>query len=202
MSSHLPGYEAGRTLSPREVLLSAEGAIVVPIALDGVNGTDGANANVPFEIRAGWLLGQISASGLWVPCKRTRTTGAGGTGTAITVINAAAFKVGEAIDVGNDTNQTIAAVNYGTNTITLAGSITWAASEAVVARDGTQTCRGILLDFVRLRNDDNSAPANKSASMLIQGAVKASMVLGDLAAVRADTAAKLAGIRFSDEHGQ
>jgi hypothetical protein len=57
------------------------------------------------------------------------------------------------------------------------------------------------LDFVRLRNGDNSASAHRPATLLVSGLVRTSLVLGDLTAVRVDTAARLAGVRFSDEHG-
>jgi hypothetical protein len=202
MSQHLPGYETGRSIRPREIMLTREAMIQVPIVVDGANSTDGGNTGFPYELRAGWPMAQVAATGLWTPCKRTTTTGAGGTGAAITVVDASAFLAGDAIDVGADTNQTIVSVDYATNTITLGASITWAADEAVVARDGSQTCRGFLLDFVRLRNEDNTAAADKSAGLLIQGAVKTEMLLGDMAAIRSDAQAKLAGIRFSDDHGQ
>lgn len=203
MGQHLPGYEVGRTLSDREVLLSTGGMIQVPIVVDGNLGIDGANGNFSYEIRAGWLMGRVTASGRWVPCKRTTVTPSGGaTGTEVPVVNAAAFRVGDVISVGADTNKTITAINYGTNVITVSGSFAFANNEAVVAQDGTQTARGVLLDFVKLRNDDNTAAVHRSAGLLIQGAVRASMLLGDVAAIRADTSAKLAGLRFSDDHGQ
>lgn len=203
MGQHLPGYEVGRTAQNREVLFSTEGAIQVPIVVDGTKGIDGSNGTFNYEIRAGWLMGRVTASGRWVPCKRTTVTPAGGaTGTDVPVVNAAAFKVGDVISVGADAGKTVTAVNYTTNTISVSGSFTFANNEAVVAEDGSQTARGVLLDFVKLKNDDNTAAIHRSAGLLIQGGVRVSRLLGDTAAIRADTGARLAGIRFSDEHGQ
>lgn len=203
MSQFLPGYEAGRTMTPREILFSSSARIQVPIVLDGQVSTDGKNGSFPFEIRAGWLLGRLTASGRFCPCKRTTVTPSGGaTAADIPVVNAAAFKVGDIVTVGNDTGKQVVAVNYQTNVLSVAGAaFAFGNGEAVFAEDGSATCRGVLLDFVRLRNEDNSAAAHKSAGMLIQGGVKATMVLGDLAAIRADGAARLGGIRFSDDHG-
>lgn len=200
--SRLPGFESGRSVAPREVVLTDAGSIRVPIVVDGELSIDGGNADFPFEIRPGWLMGR-TASGRWTPCKRTRANGAsGGTSNAVVVHNAAAFRVGDAIDIGAATNRNVVAVDYATNTITFDGSAaSWSDAAAVAARDGSQTCRGVLLDFVRLRNGDDQ-PAHKSAGILIQGAVRTERLLGDVAAVRADSDAKLAGVRFSDEHGQ
>lgn len=201
--SQLPGFEVGRSVEPREVVLTDAGSIRVPIVVDGDISIDGANTGFTYEIRAGWLMGR-TASGRWCPCKRTRTNGAsGGSSSTATVHNAAAFRVGDAIDIGATTNRNITAVNYAANTITFDGSaVSWSDGAAVAARDGSQTCRGVLLDFVRLRNADNTQSAHKSAGLLIQGAVKVERLLGDVTAIRADSNAKLAGIRFSDDHGQ
>jgi hypothetical protein len=202
MSATLPGYEAGFSSNPREVLYSQDAAITLPILLDGTLSVDGKSPTQTYDLRAGWLVGRVTATGRWTPCKRTQVNQAGATGTAFVVDNAAAFRVGDVISVGNDINKTISAVDYTTNTITVGGSaFTFADNEAVAAEDGSQTCRGILLDFVRLRNGDNSASAHRPATLLVSGLVRTSLVLGDLTAVRVDTAARLAGVRFSDEHG-
>lgn len=201
MGQHLPGYEVGRAVTMREVLLSTAGTILLPVVIDGNLGTDGGNTNYTYEIRAGWPIGRLTASGRFVPCKRTIANGAGSSTATLVVNNAAPFRVGDTIKVAANANVAINAINYGTNTITIASAQTWANGAEVRAQDGSETCRGILLDSVKLRNDDNTAPVHRSASMLIQGAVRVSMLLGDVAALRADAAAKLAGIRFSDEHG-
>ncbi len=130
-----------------------------------------------------------------------RSTNANGTGTSFVVANSSAFRAGDVITVGTSTNLTISSVNYTANSITVATSFTWTNGAAVFAQDGSAICRGVLLDFVRLRTPENLAAASKGASMLVQGLVRTDMILGDLSAIRADTLSRLAGIRFSDEHG-
>ena len=209
MSSSLPGYETGFTARPREVLYTRDGSITIGVVIDGDKSVDGTSPTQLYDLRAGWLMGRVSATGRWTPCKRTRTkspaSGAessqNGDYTVIPVDDAAPFAVGDVISVGSDTNLTITHVNYVTNKITVNDPIAFLSNELVLALDGSSVCRGILLDFVRLRNDDNTASKHKSATILVQGMVKTSLVLGDLSTVKLDTSAKLAGIRFSDEYG-
>lgn len=194
------GYQVGRISSPREVLANADFKLEVAGVMAST-GIDGSNTGFTDRIRGGWLLGQVTSSKLWVPCKRTQVNATGATGTAFVVDNAAAFAVGDAIDVGADTNLAITAINYGTNTITVGSSFTWADNEAVVARDGSQTCRGILLDDeVELRDYENRNAVSKPIRILIAGYVNAGTILGDLAAIRADTSALLGMIRFTDQY--
>jgi hypothetical protein len=126
---------------------------------------------------------------------------ANGTGNAVIVSNASPFRTGDVVTIGSNTNLTILTVNYATQTLTLGTSITWTNGSAVFAQDGSGTARGVLLDFARLRGVDNITPAPKGARLLVQGLVRTDVVLGDLAAVRSDSNARLAGIRFTDEHG-
>lgn len=200
MGTHLPGVETGFQAQPREILLSTAGVITVPVVVDGDKSIDGDSPTETYDLRPGWLMGQVTASKLWTPCKRTRASSSG-TSATVPVDDAAAFRAGDVISVGSDANLTIASVNYASNQITVGSSFTFASGEAVVAQDGSQTARGILLDFVRLRNADNTDDLHKSATLLIAAFVDRDLVLGDLTAIRLDTSAKLAGIRFSDEHG-
>ena len=187
MSQHLPGVETGRTMTPREIMLTREAMIQVPIVVDGNLGIDGGNTNSTDEIRAGWFMGRITASGRWTPCKRTLADGAGTSATALVVDNPGAFKAADSIKIGSGSAVTISALNYSTRTLTLAAARTWSDNDVVIAQDGSETARGLLLDFVKLRNGDNTAAAHKSAGLLIQGVLTVSMLLGDAAAIRADT---------------
>lgn len=190
----LPGYETGRSVTPREIhhqedfKLKPQG-----IALSGDAAIDGSNTGYTNEIRVGWVLGRISTgdyAGMYVPCKRTRArvnaSGSSGTSSAagdfsiVVVDNAAAFKVGDVITVGGDTDLTILNVNYVTNEIKVDEPITVTADEVVIAQDGSQTPVGILHNFRKLRNDENDAAANKSADMEIEGDYIKSMLLGDV----------------------
>lgn len=153
------------------------------IVLDGTNGVDGVNSPT-YDIRPGWLLGRITATGLYVPLKRTRVNGTTGQQTQVVLDNSYAFRVGDVISIGSDTNITIADIDYATHTITIAAT-TVADNEEVVAQDGSATFAGILADFRRLRNLDNDAPENKSANMYNFGQIDTSKLYGDWAALLA-----------------
>jgi len=203
MTSNLPGQRTGITSTPRNVLLSTKGLIYGRGILDASKAYDGANVGCEDEIRAGTPLGQITATKLWVPCKRTTVTADGGaTSETVPVVDARAFRVGDTISVGADTGLTITSIDYSANEITVEESFTFANSEAVVAEDGSQTCRGILNEFVKLRDED-AVWRNKPFGLLIlAGLVDPAMILGDLAAIRGDTNAELRQILWADRQGQ
>lgn len=189
LGNAIPKYESLRTYTPREFFYSLEKQKIKPggILLDGTNGIDGGNTGYTYDLRAGWLMGQITASGKYVPLKRTRVkTGTTGTVTALTVDNAAAFIAGDVITVGADTGLTVSAVDYTTNTLTISSTAV-VDGEAVFAEDGSKTCRGILFEFARLRNYDNSAAADKIAMLLTGGVINTAGLLGDWAALLAST---------------
>lgn len=209
MSTHLPGVETGFTAAPREILLSTSGVITIPIVVDGDKSVDGHSPSETYDVRPGWLMGRVTAIGRWTPCKRTRAlasssggeSSSGGDFTVVPVDDASAFRIGDVVSVGADANLTITDIDYDQDQITVDEPIAFAADEVVAAQDGSQTCRGILLDFVRLRNEDNTAGVHKSATLLVAGLVDVDKLLGDAPTIRLDTSAKLSGIRFSDEHG-
>jgi hypothetical protein len=200
MGIALPGVRVGFRAEPREVLLSNSGVITVAAVVDADRSVDGRSPTEPFDLRPGWLMGQIASTGRWTPCKRTRVASSG-TSAVVPVDDASAFRPGDVVTVGTDADLTVVAVDYAENELTVASSFTFASGEAAAAQDGSQTCRGILLDFVRLRDESLASPMHKAAALLIAGFVNRALVLGDLAAVRLDAGAKLGGVRFSDEHG-
>ena len=183
--AQLPGLTQGVTFTDRDPMLTRTGMVELPggIVLDGTNGNDFANTYT-YDIRAGWPLGKITSSGLYVPCKRTTTTAAGSASTSLAVTNAAAFKAGDSIVVGPNAAQAI--VSISGNTITLTSAISWGKGDVVRANDGSETCRGYLLNFARLRNHDNSAAANIPAQLAIGGWLNASYLLGDTDAIWSD----------------
>lgn len=152
------------------------------IILDGTNGLDGGFSPT-YDLRPGWLLGRITATGLYVPLKRTTTTTTG-TVTSAVLVNSYAFKVGDVVSIGSDTGITISAIDYDTHTITIA-STAISSGEAVVAENGAQTFAGILGDFRRLRNLDNDTAQNKSANMYNEGEMDTAKLFGDWAALLA-----------------
>lgn len=200
MGIALPGVQVGFRAEPREVLLSNSGVITIAIVVDADRSVDGRSPTEPFDLRPGWLLGRVAAAGRWTPCKRTRAA-ASGTAAVVPVDDASAFRPGDVVSVGADSDLVVVEVDYEQNELTVESSFTFASGEPVAAQDGSQTCRGILLDFVRLRDERLCTPTHKGAAALISGFVNRATVLGDLAAVRLDSEAKLGGVRFSDEHG-
>ena len=186
LGNAIPGYESLETFTPREFLYSLEKQKIKPggVQLDGTNGIDGGNTGTTYDIRSGWLLGRITSSGKYVPLKRTRVNMTGATATDIVVDNSYPFAAGDVISIGSDTGLTISAVDYTTHTITIA-STTVADNEAVVAEDGSQTCRGILWDTQRLRNYLNTAAADKIGTLLTGGVINTAGLLGDWDAVLA-----------------
>lgn len=207
----IPGQRAGRTVQPRDIVASytpppryARGVI------DATYSYDGANTGYERELRAGTIMARITASKLWVPCKRTRVNGVSGAVTALVVDDARAFQVGDTITVGADTGITVTAINYATNTLTIA-STTVADNEPVfcdaAAQAGCEIARGFLNQFVDLMDhDDNTARDRQVGKIVIGGHVDASMILGDLDVVRNpganDGTHYLNGITYDDYQGQ
>lgn len=206
MNSRLPGYEESPRTEPREVLRADQGTITAAVVVDGELAVDGSSPTESYDLRAGWLMGRVTATRRWTPCKRTRvansteSSSAAGSFTHFSVENAAPFRVGDVITVGANTGLTITAVNYADQRLTVDDNINVTDDEAVFAEDGSATCRGILLNFVRLRSKEGSV-IHRPATLLVQGLVQTGQILGDLAAVRADTNSQLAGILFTDQQG-
>lgn len=202
----LPGQVTGQTYSPINVLFSTKGVIYGQGVVDATKAYDGSNTNYEDELRPGTPMGRITASKLWVPCKRTTVaTGGGGTSQSIAVVDARAFRAGDTISVGADTGKTIASVNYASNTITISESaFTFADGEAVIVADGSQTCLGILNEFMKLKDVhfDGLWRNKPFAQLVIAGEVDYSKILGDLTAIRGDASAQLDNILWNDTQGQ
>lgn len=201
-SNSIPGQRTGISVTPRDVLMNYDVVRFGRGTIDADKAYDGANTNHEDELRPGTILGQITASKLWVPCKRTAANGAGATVTALVVDDARAFKAGDSIKIAALSAQDIVSVNYATNTITLTSAVTWADGAAVVAVDGSETARAILNEFVKLKDEDGVARNKMFGQAVICGLVYPSMLLGDAAAIRADTGNKLSHIQFGDDAGQ
>lgn len=200
----VPGVRVGPTRSSRNILWSDGGLVTVSGTIDSGNAFDGGNTGYTTELRAGTPLAVITATKKWVPCKRTTVTAGGGaTGTAIPVVDARAFKVGDVITVGSTTSKTITAIDYSTNTITISGSFTFSNSDVVFATtpSGAATCRGILNEHVVLLDEDGVNRDKQVSQIVVAGAVRSGQILGDIAAIRADTNAQLSQIAWDDRQG-
>lgn len=199
--SRTPGTDTGQTLTNRNCLKSTKNLICGSGVIDATYAYDGGNTGYERQIRPGTPMGRITASGLWRPCPRTTTTTTG-TVTAAVVVDARAFKVGDVISIGSDTGITISAIDYTTNTLTIA-STTIASGEAVVVADGSQTCRGFLNEFINLWDDVAQDYVDKTFSeMVIAGYLDEDQILGDIAAIRAATSQYISGIVWDDQQGQ
>ena len=193
------GYRAGRTVTYRNVLRSPDHVLFTHGMIDASESYDGKNTGYERELRPGTPMGQITATKLWVPCRRTTTTTTG-TVTSVVLTDSRAFKVGDTISIGSDTGITITAIDYDTDTITIA-STTVASGEAVVVADGSQTCRCILNEHVNLYTPDRVLVDQSFGKGIIHGLVSSADILGDLTAIRANTN-YLNGILWDDQQGQ
>lgn len=201
MPSHAqPGQRAGVTTAPRDILMSYQAVRHGNGVLDAANAYDGANASHEDELRPGCILAQITASKLWVPCKRTTANGAGSSSASLTVVNATHFKAGDAITIGG-TSGVISSISYSSNVITLTAAKTWSDGDAVYVNDGSGIARGILNEFVKLKDEDGVARAKSFGQMVVAGLVNPDLCLGDLAAIRAASGMYLNGIQWGDYQG-
>ena len=101
------------------------------------------------------------------------------------------------------TGATISSINYSTNTITLSASASWADGDGVYCDSvaGSETCRAFLNEHVVLKDEDGVARDKQVSQLVIAGAVASGQILGDLAAVRADTSAQISQIVWDDRQG-
>jgi hypothetical protein len=58
----MPGLPTARTATPRQVTIGGEKFLPGGMIVDGANGRDPANTTYPYELRAGVLMGRITAS--------------------------------------------------------------------------------------------------------------------------------------------
>jgi len=191
MNNPVSGSRTIRSYTPRDIYYTKE----LKPGMDGgrIDSTyaiDGGNTGFTDELRPGTLMGRITANGQWVACKRTQVNAAGATAASFAVDDARAFMAGDTITVGGDTGLTILSINYGTNTITLTGSITFADNDAVFASGalaGSETARGVLDEFVQLYDPNTKALRDLYVGRIItsNAKIRTDMILGDLAACRA-----------------
>lgn len=203
----------GRTFTPRDVLISDKGVQYARgVVLDATYSYDGANTSYERELRPGVVLGRITSTGLWTPCKLTSIasgtsgSGSGASTTTFNVTDARHFQVGDIISVptaAGRLTKTISAINYTTNVITVSVAIANSLITTVQSGISLSNCiyphssdpaagceipRAILNEFVDLLDhDDNTARDRTVSQAVIAGIVDDALIYGDLAAVRAAT---------------
>jgi hypothetical protein len=188
MGFQLPGYEQGRTFTPREIFADSKGQLFLPggIVLDSAKALDGGNT-YDYELLAGWALGKITASKKYRLCTCTKVNGTSGAVTSAVVDNARPFRTGDAITIGGDA-VTLTNVVYGTNTLSWSGAITIADNDVVLGTDGSQILAGFLPHFTKMKNIDNTVAIDKSAQLVIGGSLLKDYLLGDIDAIREQAA--------------
>lgn len=227
--SFLGGSRAGRTITPRNILMASDGAFYLPgpnildanTAAD-IRSYDGGNTSYEWELRAGCIMAQVTATRKWVPCKRT-TVAAGGSGSGsgagsavMPVVNAAFFVVGEVITItgtsAGTVTKTITAIDYTNNLITFSGAIQYNTGSIVTTSTfdggtsaaGAEIPRAILAETVWTKNLTDPIDAiagtlyDKPIQLLRAGYVDVNYILGDFAACRDATVNYLGGFQWGD----
>ena len=203
INSQPPGYASIRTVTPRRVLVQAgrDREVLFPVLLDGTNSYDGGQTTgYERSIRGGCFLAYDSAGGKWAPCKRTKANALGSSSTALVVDNSIHFVAGDSVVIGPNSAVSVSSINYSTHTLTLASAKTWKDNDPVTVAI-YDTARGLLVDDeVWLRNYENTAAADKTAHMVVQGWVDQDKLLGDYAAIleHQDSANYLSELKFDD----
>lgn len=206
MAHELPGQYDLTSQTPRTCLYSNEGLEYHPggAVLDEVYSIDGKNTSKTDEIRPGTPLAYITGTKKWCPTKRSLLNGAAADDTDIVVDDARAFKVGDTISVDGGANTTISAIDYDTDTLTVAAGQTADDGSTVVASGalaGAGTTRLFLDEHAKLTNEEGTAVPVSVGKVFVGAYIDANKVLGDLAAIKAAAGRELQGFRFTDDHG-
>lgn len=189
MGSPLPGGRDLRTITPRQILKTLDERLNPNVVvLDSSKTYDGKNTGYEDEIRAGYLLGKITASGLYRGMTRSELTSAASATNVIRVDDPRAFIVGDSIKVDTGTARTITAIDYTTHLITLSGDTDAGevVGAAVWGQDGSATLRGVLDEFVKLKDSEGTLRNMQVGRCIIAGCLDRSELLGDISAVETD----------------
>lgn len=197
----LPGPQTERTATPRKVMASSQGFMLLPGGkiIDGSKSRDGGNTGDVDVLRAGLLMGEITASGKYAPSVLGALTVAydkdGSLATSMTVSTATAtelvrrigssgtFKItGPPTAAGTVVTETItfSAVNTSTGVIT----VTTAAADYIVGSliqptDGSETPKCLINDGYGLKvtDADDTSQDTQFAQPVIAGNVDASQII-------------------------
>lgn len=99
----------------------------------------------------------------------------------------------------------ISSINYSTNVITLSSAVEVLDGDDVYADNipGAEICRGFLNEYINMVDEDNTARDKVASKVINRGHLDASMILGDLAAIRDNDNAThyVSGITWDDWAG-
>lgn len=197
----IPGMKAERSAAPRKVLASTQGARLFPggKVVDGAKSRDVLNAGDANVLRAGVLMGKITASGKYAPSVLGALTEAydhsAQANTTLTVSTATAGEIirrigstgsitvtGPATAAGTVASETVAfsAVDAATGEITItAAANDFIAGSLVQPADGSEAPLGLLGDGYGLKvtdADGNSIDVPLS-NLLVGGFVEAGAIV-------------------------
>jgi len=139
-------------------------------------------------VKAGTILGKVTATGLYAPVKKTLLNGAHSAGdTTIAVDDASFFQSGDTITVGNETGLTVSSVDYDNNIITLSAGLAGnqADDAEVKAENGLETADCILYNTVDLTTAELTF-ADAAATAVTHAVVKEARVKGANTKTKAD----------------
>lgn len=192
----MPGLGTEKTTEPRSIFWGNGRGRYLPggKVLDGSEARDPLNTGYLDTIRAGMLMGKITASGLFAPTVIGVLVNSADGGTGFSVSAATAVEldrrlgscgvVGPPSAAGTVASQsgTISSVNTTTGAVTMGASLGAAAiaGSLVVATDGSETPLGILAEpqGMKVTEDDGTTNIDLELSKLcVGGDIDTAMVL-------------------------
>ena len=106
-----------RTATERNCLLKTDDLFDAPngAIFDATYAWDAGHVGYERYLRPGTPIAMITASGLWVPTKRSKANGRGAASTSLIVDNAAFFKAGDTISIGGNRRGVVGIVKDSDN---------------------------------------------------------------------------------------
>lgn len=133
-------------------------------------------------LKSGTVMAKVTATGLYGPVKKTTVAANAALGaTAVVLTDAAFFQVNDSVIIGTEAANTITAIDYATNTITVSALV--AAQNAgvtVKTANGLEIADGILFNTTDLTDGD------VTAAILTQAVVRATRLIANNALTQAD----------------
>jgi hypothetical protein len=194
----LPGVRTERTALPRKVFWHDAERVILPagVIIDGSKSRDPLNSPDVDVLRAGLVLGKISASGKYAPSILGVTTAAyasGGTSLTVSVATATelvrrigtsgTFKTVGPPTAGGTvavTTTTFSAVNLATGVITVTSlGVDKVTNVFVMPTDGSETILGIIEDGegIKVTDIDGTSLDTPCSKLAIGGILVASQIL-------------------------
>jgi hypothetical protein len=175
------------TLANESAFLAGDQYRAWTVTLDAAKVT--ADTSADKKVKAGTVLGKITATGLYAPVKKSTTATTQSTGDSTVTAatgEASFFQVGDVISIGSITGKTITAINTTTNVITISSTLgaSVATGDVIKTADGLGTAVAVLFNSVNLK-DGNSSEAG-----VFEGAVYTARLTRYNASVWADLATK------------